>query len=112
MTRDDALRDQLNSLRFDKYLREKIADVGTLITNQRGVSVRGFTQSYREVVCEALHHLAVTHLQAYYESSIESETEPAVVLLSYRSSIIGQTDSARRITDWHPVTLSKSENSN
>ena len=111
MTYEDALRDQLNSLRFDKYLREKISDVRTLITNQRGESVRGFTQAYNQVICEALHRLAVAHLQAYYDASFESSPGPAVVLLSYRSSIIGQTDSARRVTDWQPDSLSKSEQS-
>ena len=112
MTREDALRDQLNSLRFDKYLREKISEVSTLITNQRAELVSGFIQSYSQVICEALHRLASTHLQAYYEASFERSPGPAVVLLSYRSSIVGKTDSTRRVTDWRPDSLSEFEHSN
>lgn len=112
MTHEDALRDQLNSLRFDEHLRKSIYEVGRLITNQRGSgSVKEFTQTYRHVICDALHWLAVTHIKPYYEGSFESSTETAVVLLSYRSSIIGQADSARRVTDWQPDRLDESENS-
>jgi hypothetical protein len=109
MSGKDNLKEALEYLRRDPQLRNYVDQLSKLLQNERGLTPRrAFVEAYREIIIQSLHHLSKEHIRRY-SFRASDDSKPSVVLVSYNSSVVGMRDSERRITDWHPDSLSSTE---